>query len=85
MPNTCVKIVESVGKQRGKISGVLSTLTRTPHTTRPFMWVKAGVFTTSFPSFPQILSPSKNAVLPLIEYTFYPVSTAPTTNPTKGN
>lgn len=85
MPNACVKLVESVGKQRGKISGFLSTLTRTPRSIHQTVWVKARVFTTSFPNFPQVLSPSKIAILPLIEHTFYPVSTTPTTNTTKGN
>jgi len=38
---------------------------------------------TSFPTLPQLLSPGKFTILPLIEHYLYPVSTAPITNPIK--
>ena len=83
MPNACAKPVELMGKQQG-IHGVrLSTLSVETLSTRYNHSAKALFIPNFFPTFPRMSSTVKTALPPLIEHTFYPVSTAPTITITK--
>lgn len=85
MPNSSGKAVDclrvSTGTTSGRVSPVLNNLRRHIHilgVQLPFTHKLSDLFTPK-------LSPYKFAFLPLIEHTFYPVSTAPINNPTKRN
>ena len=75
----CLRVI--TGKSSGWISPIVHSLHTNIHTLR----VQPSLFHELSDLFTPILSPYKFAILPLIEHTFYPVSTAPTNNPTKRN
>lgn len=80
MPNACAKPVELMGKQQGTHSVRLSTLSVETLSTRYNHSAKALFIPNFFPTFPRMSSTVKTALPPLIEHTFYPVSTAPINN-----
>jgi hypothetical protein len=75
----CLRVI--TGTTSGRVSPIVNSLHATIHTVRVqlrFIHELSDLITPR-------LSPYKLAQLPLIEHTFYPVSTAPINNPTKRN
>lgn len=85
MLKACAKHVERTGIFLWKAGELLSTLIPQSINHPTVGSVKRRVITNFIPTFPLQLSPIKIAILPLTEHYFYPVSTGPITNPTKGN
>ena len=80
MPSPCAESVDYMGTQRGMSRVFLSTeVVETNYRTNQAS-AKARLITTFLPSFPPQFSPPNTGSLPLIEHTFYPVSTAPINN-----
>jgi hypothetical protein len=80
MPSACAKVVDYMGTQRGISRAFISTEGVETDFRPPTVSVKARLITTLIPLFPLHLSPAKVPNPPLIEHTFYPVSTAPINN-----
>lgn len=80
MPKRCVESVDYMGKRQGMIRAFLSTKAVETKQYEVEVRVKPSFITKFLPIFPLHLSPPKIAFPPLIEHTFYPVSTAPINN-----
>lgn len=80
MLSSCVKLVETAGKQQWKERGISSTYSPLSSILSHDGRVKPTFFTNLIPTFPLSFSPAKIVALPLVEHTFYPVSTAPIIN-----
>lgn|GEM_PF-1510719 len=80
MLKTCAQCVDYLSKVIRIKSAILSTSNVQNAIERTAYRVQDSFSTHSFPQIIALLSPAKMTLLPLIEHTFYPVSTAPTTN-----
>lgn len=80
MPELCVKLVEFMSKQQGMNRVQASTVRVKTSGAERSRSAKASFMPNFFPTFPRRYSTANNALLPLIEHTFYPVSTAPINN-----
>jgi hypothetical protein len=83
MPKTYGKTVEELSIQAGKKWVRLSTHCARKYIVHMRMGVKPLEFPTFLPNFYTQISPGYLSFSPLVEYIFYPVSTAPITNFTK--
>lgn len=80
MPSACVEPVDYMGILRGMNRVFLSTEAVDIGDRAVQSSAKARFITIFLPLFPLHLSPAKVPNPPLIEHTFYPVSTAPINN-----
>lgn len=85
MPSRSGKAVDCLRVITGTTSGRVSPIVHTIHTIIHKVGVQLRFIHELSDLITPNLSPCKFAPLPLIEHTFYPVSTAPINNPTKRN
>jgi hypothetical protein len=83
MPNINGKTVEYLFTIIGQACVRLSTILHSKLAIIPPYSAQPALLPSFIPTFTQDISPPKFAFLPLVEYIFYPVSTAPINNPTK--
>jgi len=83
MPKNYGKTVDELLIQVGKRWVRSSTYRALIYVSSTYLGVKPQEFPTYVPNFYTYISPGYFALSPLVEYIFYPVSTAPITNFTK--
>jgi hypothetical protein len=83
MHNIDGKTVDYLFTAVGQACVRLSTKLHSSASNTDFRSVQPALLPSLIPTFTQYISPPKFALVPLVEYIFYPVSTAPIINITK--